>query len=89
MNAKEQVQISELIAALDKHNLKLHSKIEEILSTLEDDPTSNNIGLKSRVNNLNEEVKQLTAMSRNLKRIGGFIATVTSIIGGFLLNKYR
>ena len=89
MNAKEQVQISELIAALDKHNLKLHSKIEEILSTLEDDPNSNNIGLKSRVNNLSEEVKQLTAMSRNLKRIGGFIATATTIIGGFLLNRYR
>lgn len=89
MNAKEQIQITELIAALDKHNIKMHNKIEAILSTLEDDPNSNNVGLKTRVNDLTEEVKQLTAMSRNLKRVGGFVATITTILGGFLLNKYK
>tara|TARA_R110000796_G_scaffold31086_4_gene82681 strand:- start:454 stop:723 length:270 start_codon:yes stop_codon:yes gene_type:complete len=89
MNAKEQIQITELIAALDKHNIKMHNRIELILSTLEDDPNSNNVGLKTRVNDLTEEVKQLTSMSRNLKRVGGFVATITTILGGFLLNKYK
>jgi type II secretory pathway predicted ATPase ExeA len=89
MNSKEQSQITELIATLDKHNIKLHNKIEAILSTLEDDPTSNNIGLKTRVNDLTEEVKQLTAMSKNLKRLGGFVATISTLLAGFFLNKYK
>ena len=89
MNAKEQSQITDLITSLDKHNIKINNKIEKILTTLEDDPKSNNVGLISRVNDLNHEVEKLRGLSVGLKRIGGAVATALTIIGGFLLNKYK
>jgi len=89
MNAKEKSQITDLITAIDKHNLKLHNKIEKILSTLEDDPNSSSVGLISKVNALESDVKRLVMFSRNAKRVAGIVATGITFIIGILIKRYN
>ena len=96
MNARDRKQIDKLfnkieilnnsIEQKDKLSINMHYKIDKILSVLEDDPNSNNIGLISKVNKLEKSIHRLNNANLIIKRASVFLLTIAAGLITFIIK---
>lgn len=101
MNVKDRTELKDLkdliidiraetslsLDSIKEHNIKHYYSIKNIESILQDDPNSNTVGLLTKVNRLDEEVRKITAMNKIVKRASVFMLTLAGGVATFLIKR--
>lgn len=91
MTKKEMLSLESLkdtIFEMDKNNLKLRHKVEQVINVLEDDTRSTRTGLITQVRKLNEDVEKLMFLNSALRRVSIFFVSILTAIATFAVKAY-
>lgn len=91
MTKREMMSLESLkdtIFEMDKNNLKLRHKVEQVINVLEDDTKSTRTGLITQVRKLNEDVEKLMYLNTALRRVSIFFVSILTAIATFAVKAY-
>lgn len=91
MDAREKKQLQDLtdkLKGLEKRNVKLYYRMEQVLSKLEDDDKTNSIGLISTVNQLEKQVNDLLIMNSAIKKLTVLFFTIVGTVATFVIKRF-
>ena len=91
MTKKEMLSLDSLrdsIFEMDKNNLKLRHKVEQVINVLEDDSHSTRTGLITQVSKLNDDVEKLMSLNTALRRVSIFFVSILTAVVTFAIKAY-
>jgi hypothetical protein len=91
MTKKEMHSLESLrdsIFEMDKNNLKLRHKVEQVINVLEDDSHSTRTGLITQVSKLNDDVEKLMHLNTALRRVSIFFVSILTAVITFAIKSY-
>ena len=80
--------LKDMIFEMDKNNLKLRHKVEQVINVLEDDSHSTRTGLITQVSKLNDDVEKLMYLNKALRKVSIFFVSILTAVLTFAVKSY-